>query len=119
MDIYTFTLAERDIYLTQIEEQIKVKRNLLLNKRKRLEKEVKQNIFLEGVKKDYQKYHDFIVTQKREQHKSMELLKNYIDDLIISGNLTEHDIKNTKREQHEILHEMNKIKKDLDELIEK
>jgi hypothetical protein len=118
MEIYEFTLAERDQHLTQIEELIKTKRDILLKKRKKLQETSKQNVFLEGVKKDYQKYHDYILKQKREQYQSMELLKNYIDDLMVSGELTEKDIENTRMEQEEILNEMNHIKKDLEELIQ-
>ena len=117
VDIYTLTLADRDNYLEQIEQQIETKRKLLLLKRKRLQKSVKNNIFLEGVKNDYQKYHDYIVGQKKDQIKSMELLKNYIDDLMISGELTDKDINNNKKDQQEILQEMDKIKKDLDNII--
>ena len=118
MEIYEFTLAQRDQHLKQIEELIKSKRDILLKKRKKLQETAKENVFLEGVNKDYQKYHDYILKQKREQYQAMELLKNYINDLIISGELTEKDIENTRIEQEEILNEMNHIKKDLEQLIQ-
>ena len=118
MEVYEFTLAQRDQHLTQIEKLIETKRNILLKKRKKLQHQVKENAFLEGVRKDYQRYHDYILKQKREQYQAMDLLKNYIDDLMISGELTEKDIENTRMEQEEILNEMNHIKKDLEELIQ-
>ena len=37
MQVYELSLADRDNYLTQIEQQIQSKRNLLLEKRKTLE----------------------------------------------------------------------------------
>lgn len=111
------SLGERDKYLTQIEAQIEAKRNLLLQKRKVLKKTVKENHFLDGVKNDYEKYHNFIVNQKQSQIKAMGLLNNYISDIMVSGKLTEQDIKNSKAEQKEILGQIEKIKNDLDEIM--
>ncbi len=111
------SLGERDKYLTQIEAQIEAKRNLLLQKRKVLKKTVKENQFLDGVKNDYEKYHNFIVNQKQSQIKAMDLLNNYISDIMVSGKLTEQDIKNSKAEQKEILGQIEKIKNDLDEIM--
>ena len=110
-------VADRDNYLNQIEQQIKMKRQLLLEKRKYLEENVKENHFLANVRSDYKKYHDFILKQKQDQIKSMQFLNQYIDDLMISGKLTEHDIVNSKKEKQEIMGELDKIKKDLDGLI--
>ena len=111
------SLGNRDKYLMQIEAQISEKRNWLLNKRKVLKKTVKENKFLEGVKEDYEKYHHFIVDQKESQIKAMGLLNNYIGDIIVSGKLTEKDIKDSRVEQQEILSQIDKIKNDLDELM--
>jgi hypothetical protein len=36
---------------------------------------------------------------------------------MVSGKLTEHDIVNSKKEKHEIMSELDKIKKDLDGLM--
>jgi malate synthase len=111
------SLGNRDKYLLQIEAQIAEKRNWLLNKRKVLKKTVKDNKFLHGVKADYEKYHNFIVDQKESQLKAMGLLNNYISDIIVSGKLTEKDIKDSKAEQREILSQIDKIKNDLDEIM--
>jgi hypothetical protein len=72
---------------------------------------------LENVRNDYKKYHDFILKQKQDQMKSMQFLNQYIDDLMVSGKLTENDIVNSKKEKQEIMGELDKIKKDLDGLI--
>ena len=49
----------------------------------------------------------------------MQFLNQYIDDLMVSGKLTEHDIVNSKKEKQEIMSEVDKIKKDLDGLMKK
>jgi uncharacterized protein YjiK len=114
---FQMNLAERDKILTQIEAQIEAKRNLLIKKRSYLEQTAKENAFLEGVKNDYQKYRDYIVKEKEDQIRAMNILKQYTDDLVVSSKLTEADIKKTKRDQHDILREMDKIKRELNEII--
>jgi len=117
MQVYEITLADRDNYLTQIENQIQSKRNLLLGKRRILEETVKQNHFLEGVRDDYHKYHNYIVKQQEDQIRAFELLNQYVGDIMVSGKLTEKDIRNTRHEQKQILSEIDSIKHSLDELI--
>jgi hypothetical protein len=117
MQVYEINLADRDNYLTQIENQIQAKRNLLLEKRKTLESTVGQNQFLEGVKNDYQRYHNYIIKQNQDQMRAMNILNQYLGDIMVSGKLTEKDINNTRHEQNSIIKEMDKIKGDLDEII--
>jgi len=114
---YQLSLAERDKYLQQIEQQISAKRKLLIDKRNYLEKTLKENAFLEGVKKDYQKYRDYIIKEKQDQLRAMNVLKQYTEDLVTSTKLTEANIKETKRDQKEILREMEKIKMELEEIM--
>lgn len=111
------TLAKRDFYLVQIERQISAKRKMLLEKQNMLKKESKQNEFLRVVKDDYQKYYNHIIEQKQEQIRGMDIIKQYIHDIMVSGELTEEDILKTKREQKKVLHEISHIKGNLDNLI--
>jgi Rps23 Pro-64 3,4-dihydroxylase Tpa1-like proline 4-hydroxylase len=118
MQIEMYTLAQRDTKLTEIEKQIQIKRNLLIERKKTLEKTNKQNNFLEGVKNDYQKYYNYITKQKEDQVRSMNVLKQYIGDIMASGQLTEKEIHRSKVEQEQILREMDKIKMELDNIIQ-
>ena len=112
------SLGERDNYLVQLEKQIQMKRKFLLEKRRVLEENVRENQFLEVVRNDYQKYYEYIHGQKQKQLQSMNLLNEYLRDLMVSGDLTEQDIQNTRREQREILEEMDHIRKDLDKIMQ-
>jgi len=114
---YQLSLADRDKYLQQIEEQIAAKRKMLIDKRNYLERTLKENAFLEGVKKDYQKYRDYVVKEKQDQLRAMNVLKQYTEDLGVSTKLTEANIKETKRDQKDILREMEKIKMELEEIM--
>lgn len=116
--VYNLNLAERDQYLYNIENQIHNKRNLLITKRKYLEKTSKENKFLEGVRNDYNKYNRFIVHEKEEQLRALGILQQYIDDIIISGKLTDEDIKKSKKEQRDILKEIKDVKNNLDSIIQ-
>lgn len=111
------TLPEQDVYLVEIEKQIAQKRNFLLQRRQQLEVSAKENTFLNNVKEDYHKYHQFIVKQKQDQVQAMQLLDQYLNDLMVSGKMTQHDILQSKKDQQDILSEIDKIKKDLDGII--
>jgi hypothetical protein len=110
-------LATRDNYLQKIEDQITAKRHLLLAKQKKLRKISKNNSFLHEVQKDYATYYNFIVKQKEDQIRSMNNIKQYLNDIIVSGKLTEHDIAEAKKEQRSILGEIKHVKGNLDEIL--
>lgn len=111
-------LRERDNQFIQIQELIESKRNLLYEKQKKLKKLSNQNQFLELIKDDYSKYHNFIKQQKNEQIIALELLNTYIDDLTQTGKLTKNNIEDAKQEQKNILNEVKYIKTSLDEMID-
>ena len=111
-------VRENDEKFIQIQELIESKRNMLLNKQKKLRFITKQNKFLDAVRNDYQKFYGYINQQKRDQIRALEVLDEYIKDLTISGKLTKHNIDDAKEEQNKILMEVNSIKKYLDEIID-
>ena len=91
------SLGERDNYVNQIDEQIKAKRNMLLEKQKTLKKKTTDNEFLSGVQNDYNKYYSYIKTENMNKLKAMETLNQYLDDIITNGKLTDEDIEETRR----------------------
>lgn len=113
------TLAERDKYVMIIENEIQKRRELLLEKRNHLKKVMNQNEFLEQVMSDYSKYYGYIVEQKQEQMRALDMLNKYINGLIEKENMTSENLKDAKKEQKKIIYEMKKIKKGLDSFTEK
>jgi hypothetical protein len=105
-----------DEYL-QIQNIIEIKRNMLLQKQKKLNKIVKQNAFLDEIKNDYLKYNAYILKQKQDQVRALNLLNAYIHDLSQSGKLSKNNIQDAKIEQYKIMKELNSIKKGLDKLM--
>ena len=101
----------------QLQMVIETKRNMLLNKQKRIQRIAKQNVFLEQVKNDYMNYNNYIVKQKQDQMTALGLLNTYIKDLSTSGLLSENNIKDAKEEQNKIKRELKSIKHGLDKLM--
>jgi cell division septum initiation protein DivIVA len=117
LEIQVFPLAQRDLILSQIDKQIKAKKELLITKHKELQKKQEVNDFLDNVKNDYNRYYNYIVREKEKQLKAMNMLKEYLDDLINSEQLVNTQLKMAKLDQRQILEEMDKIKSELDELV--
>jgi hypothetical protein len=110
-------LVKRDEQFMKIQQLIEAKRNMLINKQKKLRFVTKQNQFLDAVKSDYVKYYNYIAQQKREQIQALQVLKDYIKDLTDSGKLTKYNIEDAKEEQNKIIKEVNSIKGNLDSII--
>lgn len=112
------TLAERDSYLLQIETEIKNKQRLLVKKKKDLENKKNLNHYLNEVEQNYSKYYNYILKEKQKQYDALLLLKEYMNDLIKTENLVDDQLRIAKYEQQDIIREIDKVKSELDELIE-
>ena len=110
-------LADKDEQLIHLENLIESKRRMLLEKQKKPRFVYKQNQFLGVVREDYDKYYSYIVKQKQDQMKALQLLNTYVDDLTRSGNLTKHNVADAKHEQRKIVSEMKSIQMNLDEIV--
>jgi hypothetical protein len=91
---------------------------LLVKKKKELEKKHKLNDYLSDVKEDYNKYYDYIVGEKEQQYNALLLLKEYMSDLVKTENLVDDQLRTAKHDQKYIIEEIDKVKAELDELIE-
>lgn len=111
------TLAERDIYIMHIENQMELKKKLLLDKNQSLNKNVKYNNILQHIRNDYQKYYDYIIQQKKEQMQALNILNNYIHELTNNGNLSENNIIDAKFEQKKILNEIKAVKNNMEHFL--
>jgi len=111
-------LAERDLHLIQIEQEIMNKKRLLVKKKKDLDKKQKLNQYLDGVKVDYTKYYDYIIGEKKQQYNALMLLKEYMSDLMKTEHLVDDQLRTAKHDQKDIIREIDKVKVELDELIE-
>jgi len=111
-------LGERDLHLLQIETEIKNKKRLLIKKKKDLDKKYKVNHYLSDVKQNYSKYYQYIVKEKQQQYNALLLLEEYMDDLMKTEKLVDDQLRVAKHDQRDIIKEIDKVKDELDELIE-
>jgi len=117
-ELIVVPIKERDDQFIQLQQLIDAKKQMLVDKQKKLRFITKQNRFLEAVKNDYQKYYKYIEQQKQDQIRALEVLDDYIRDLTLSGKLTKHNIEDAKEEQSKILREVKSIKNSLDTVID-
>jgi hypothetical protein len=110
-------LNRRDDKFHQIQKLIENKRRFLLQKQKKIHLIEKNNRFLTEVKNDYTKYFTYILQQKYQEMKAMEILNSYIKDLTITGKLSKQNLEDAKQEQKKIINEVKTIKHSLDSLI--
>jgi len=115
--VYKSQLEDGDRKLEHIERVIEAKKKFLLDNRKNFKELIKTNHYLTEVKDDYQRYYNYIVEEKQNQIKALNILDTYISDLARSGELTKQNINDTKYEQKRILNEIENIKNNLDMLI--
>ena len=110
-------LAQRDLRMLQIEQEIKNKKRLLLKKKGELNEKKKINHYLENVKEDYQKYYEYILNEKQQQYDALMLLKEYMGDLMKTDHMVSEQLRTAKHDQKDIIRELDKVKAELDELI--
>ena len=110
------TVADRDLKLIQINEEIQNKKNLILKKTKEVDKKKTLNTYLEKVSKDYEKYNNRVLEEKKNELKAMTLLNEYISDLVNKNELIENQLRSAKHDRKEIFNEINKIKDELDNI---
>ena len=113
------SLYERDKYIKQMMEEIERKKMFLMEKRNSLKCMKKENNLLEHVSSDYEKYYEYILQEKQAQIEAMRRIKQSLDDLIISGKLTDTDLENARMEQRNVIKEMKSIRNKLNTFVNK
>jgi hypothetical protein len=113
----TITLADRDLKLIQLEEEIKRKKELLIKKMRELEVKTTFNEYLEIVKEEYNNYYNEEVEKKNKELSALIVLNDYMKFLEEQNHLADNNKLIAKHDQKEISHEINKIKKELNKLI--
>jgi hypothetical protein len=111
-------VAKRDLNLLQLEEEIKKKKEFLLKKRKELEKKEVLNQYLAIVKKEYDNYYEEELEKKKKELNAMSILNDYMIYLENQNNLVNNQLIVAKYDKKHISKEINKIKKELENLIE-
>ena len=110
-------LALRDKKIDQIHIQIALKKQQLFHKLTAIQQTAEENTLLSSVVDDYKKYFDILIEEKQKQYEALQLLSCYLDNITFTTDLTDSILNESKLDQRHILREMQKVKKNLDELI--
>jgi hypothetical protein len=111
-------VAKRDLKLLQLEEEIKKKKDFILKKRKELEKKEVLNQYLAIVKKDYDNYYEEELEKKKKELNAMSILNDYMTYLENQNHLVNNQLIVAKYDKKHISKEINKIKKELNNLMD-
>ncbi len=110
--------VDEDAKFLRVQEQIRAKRQMLLEHQKKINEFSKTNHFLEDVKQDYDRYEKIISQQKNEQVEALDMLSKYVDDLVKSGVLSKHNMDDAINERVRIQREIESIKSKIDGIID-
>jgi hypothetical protein len=114
---YGHVVAIRDKTIESLQRQIADRKKLLSENGRKLNIIVNENEYLSEISDDYQKYFQYIKSQKENQIKAFDLIYKYLERLIKSSTITEREMDSAIREQREILEKINNIKDELDDII--
>jgi len=115
-DGYELTLANRDLYLVQIEQQLNDKQQFLLDKYNESKQLEEDNEYLRMIRNDYKHYYDYMVAQKREQVTAMSFLNEYLDKMAETSGISDYDLERMRNDQRKILDEIEDIKGGIDKM---
>ena len=116
MSTYELSLANRDLYLVQMEQQLNDKQQFLIDKYNESKELEKDNEYLRVIRDDYKQYHDYVVSQKNEQVTAMHFLNDYLDKMTETSGITDEDLERMRTDQRNIVDEIRHIKEGLDKL---
>ena len=88
----------------------------LINYYKQLRKTRQANEVYECLTEEYRHYYQYLLKTKQEQYKALKQISDHLSDLNQKTKLTKNKLSEVKYDQKIILDEMDKVKKDLDDL---
>lgn len=110
-------VAQQDIAAQIMKQELCAIRANLRNNYKNIKRVSSENAFLEDVLNDYNEYYDYMKKQKQEQHDALQTLMSYIENMSQELNTTEYLLRETQRDQKDIIKEMSNVKRELQDLM--
>ena len=110
-------IARQDIEAHIMRQELFAIRASLRNNYKNIKRVSSENAFLEDVLTDYKTYYDYIKKQKEEQYDALRTLTSYIENMSQELNTTEYLLRETQRDQNDIIKEMTNVKRELQDLM--
>lgn len=111
-------LAIKDLNIDVLRKELEYRKKFMLEKQKEIHKAKNENAYLLGVAEDYTTYKNHLVKQKRAQLIALKTISEYISESNRNINHSEHLLQESRMEQREILADIEKIKSEINELIQ-
>ena len=109
-------IAERDKKILKLRDLLQKNKEELNINQSKIEVETKNNSYLKDVLKNYHSYKSYIINMKKKQKQAMENISTHLEKITNENTLGVENLERAKLEQNQILDELDKIQKDLQEL---
>jgi len=111
------SFLENSLILHRLQSEISRNKEEMLKERCEISKIKEQNKFLLGVHEDYNRYYSKILGGKSKYKKQLEILSNYLENQMEEAGISESELNKAKFEQKNILKNLDKIKSDIDRMM--
>ena len=113
-----FDTAKNDTNIYNMKCILEKKKQLLLYKNREVKELAKQNAFLNNVLSDYEKIKLRILEEKRKQQDAIKIISKHISQLSKNLNKEDYHMKHLQDDQSVLLEELEKIKKEMKEVMQ-
>lgn len=110
-------IAQQDIEAQIIKNELCAIRRNLRDNYDSIKRVSSENELLRDVLSDYNKYYDHMKKQKDDQHHALQTLLSYVESMSQELNTTEYLLRETQRDQRDIIEEMTNVKREIHELM--
>ena len=111
------SLATRDIKIDILRQVLQDSLESMNNKSIDIQTTSKENAFLIDIANDYSKYNTVIKKQKMDQIAMFDTLSQYISKISETMDKTDNVLRQSKKQQHQIMGEIHRLRKELDDII--
>lgn len=110
-------IANKDLILSKIDNEIKNQQKFILNQLGDIEEKRKSNEYLNTIYEDYMKFKEYIVKEKTEQRFLLQNLLSYLEKSKMEEFYASRLLQQLDIEEKKVHEKLNKVKTDLNELI--
>jgi hypothetical protein len=113
-----FDVAKNDTNIYNMKCILEKKKQLLLHKNREVKELAKQNAFLNNVLSDYEKIKLRILEEKRKQQDAIKIISKHISQLSKNMSKEDYHMKHLQDDQSVLLEELEKIKSEMNEVMQ-
>ena len=113
-----FNIAKNDTNIYNMKCILEKKKQLLLHKNREVKELAKQNAFLNNVLSEYEKIKLHILEEKRKQQDAIKIISKHISQLSKNMNKEDYHMKHLQDDQSLLLEELEKIKREMNEVMQ-